>query len=269
MTTGLPNRCSSTHSLSSGLDSLDSTLAPMLFDRSCGVHNSRTCSSTCCPSLVALLVTRFLTLVYRGSSVVALPVTLHWPLLLLMAVVTRPPMPPSSADTRRLLPFACCSTLVTCCRSLVARRSYAARLTTPLVARVLHSSLICLTHWSFVTRYRLLHALVACHSLSPIARARRLSLARRHSLLSLAVVFADLSTLAIARVSPTRPRSSLVVRFAHSSCLAAVGWSSRAAPTSNSGFGNVPDAYDSPDGVSMKTKAVNLISAVRTLMRCE
>ncbi|KLT46187.1 Yos1-like protein [Cutaneotrichosporon oleaginosum] len=41
----------------------------------------------------------------------------------------------------------------------------------------------------------------------------------------------------------------------------------------NSGFGNVPDpTYDgayggNPDGVSFKTKVVNLIGAVRTLMR--
>lgn len=54
-----------------------------------------------------------------------------------------------------------------------------------------------------------------------------------------------------------------------------VGWSAKAPTTANSGFGATPDAYggnqgfDSPEGVSLKAKVVNLISAVRTLMRCE
>ncbi|CAK9784149.1 unnamed protein product [Cutaneotrichosporon oleaginosum] len=55
--------------------------------------------------------------------------------------------------------------------------------------------------------------------------------------------------------------------------LARIGWSTRGNPAANSGFGNVPDpTYDgayggNPDGVSFKTKVVNLIGAVRTLMR--
>lgn len=55
----------------------------------------------------------------------------------------------------------------------------------------------------------------------------------------------------------------------------AVGWSTRGNPSANAGFGNVPDpTFDAtyggaPEGASFKTKVVNLISAVRTLMRCE
>ncbi|BEJ17177.1 hypothetical protein CspHIS471_0605780 [Cutaneotrichosporon sp. HIS471] len=54
--------------------------------------------------------------------------------------------------------------------------------------------------------------------------------------------------------------------------LARIGWSTRGSPAANAGFGNVPDptydpAYGNPDGVSFKTKVVNLIGAVRTLMR--
>lgn len=54
-----------------------------------------------------------------------------------------------------------------------------------------------------------------------------------------------------------------------------VGWSTRGNPSANAGFGNVPDpTYDpayggAPEGPSFKTKVVNLISAVRTLMRRE
>ncbi|RSH88307.1 uncharacterized protein EHS24_000843 [Apiotrichum porosum] len=52
--------------------------------------------------------------------------------------------------------------------------------------------------------------------------------------------------------------------------LARIGWSSRGTPATNSGFGNDPSydaAYGGGEGVSMKTKAINLIGAVRTLMR--
>lgn len=47
-----------------------------------------------------------------------------------------------------------------------------------------------------------------------------------------------------------------------------VGWSTAGNPNANSGFGNVdnPDAYGQ-EGQSMKAKAVNLIAAVRTLLR--
>ncbi|KAL1413009.1 Immediate early response 3-interacting protein 1 [Vanrija albida] len=55
--------------------------------------------------------------------------------------------------------------------------------------------------------------------------------------------------------------------------LAKIGWSAKAPAAANSGFGAAPDAYgggvgfDTPEGVSLKAKVVNLISAVRTLMR--
>jgi hypothetical protein len=54
--------------------------------------------------------------------------------------------------------------------------------------------------------------------------------------------------------------------------LSPVGWSSRGTPATNSGFGNDPSydaVYGGGEGVSMKTKAINLIGAVRTLMRRE
>ncbi|KAL7422953.1 hypothetical protein Q5752_002251 [Cryptotrichosporon argae] len=56
--------------------------------------------------------------------------------------------------------------------------------------------------------------------------------------------------------------------------LAKIGLSTRAAQTANAGFGHAPaagfDAFGAPaaaDGASFKAKAINLISAVRTLMR--
>ena len=54
-----------------------------------------------------------------------------------------------------------------------------------------------------------------------------------------------------------------------------VGWSTRSAANANSGFGHAPNAnlYDNNASAGgdagVKAKLVNLISATRTLMRCE
>ncbi|EJT49187.1 hypothetical protein A1Q1_01668 [Trichosporon asahii var. asahii CBS 2479] len=50
--------------------------------------------------------------------------------------------------------------------------------------------------------------------------------------------------------------------------LARIGWSTAGNPNANAGFGSVdnPDSFGQ-EGQSMKAKAVNLIAAVRTLLR--
>lgn len=70
----------------------------------------------------------------------------------------------------------------------------------------------------------------------------------------------------IRRLSRPQSRSSSALAYADD---ISVGWSTRSAQSTNAGFGQAPNSYDTSFGneISIKTKLVNLIEATRTLMR--